>query len=45
MIIKPCSCGGQAEIRAVGDYKQYDEAQITKQGAIKTWNRRADNEV
>ena len=23
MTIKPCSCGSQAEIRTVGDYKQY----------------------
>ena len=59
MTIKPCSCGGQTEIRTVGDYKQYfvcfcskcgkssmrfDEAQITKQGAIKIWNRRVNND-
>ena len=24
---------------------RFDEAQMTKQSAIKTWNRRADNEV
>ena len=54
-----CSCGGQPEIKAVGDNKQYfacvcsncsktplhiDEAQMTKTGAIKLWNRRSDND-
>ena len=54
-----CFCGGQTEIKAVGDNKQYfacicskcgktplhiDEAQMTKTGAIKLWNRKSDND-